>query len=132
MSKPDGPTLSGEVKKHLESLAKEQTTTARFWDAYYAIMDLYKALDKEANKAIRRYKPRKIEQDGSEFLVFAMPSVLFVLGSRDTFCILYRKADARFHVHEYANCKSIEEYEKKRTEMFLRMGKTQDLNELLD
>ncbi len=131
-TKPDGPTFSDGVKKHLEGLVETVATTARFWDAYDAIMDLYKLLETKPKDAIRRHKPREVEQDGAEFLVFVMPSVLFVLGPMDTFCILYRKTDGRLHVQEYANCNSIEQYEQTRTEMYLNAKNIENLNELLD
>ena len=131
-SKPNGPTFSDEVKEHLDKLAEDDTTTARFWEAYDAIMALYKSLETKPSDAIKRYKPREIEQDGTEFLVFVMPNVLLLLGPMDTFCIFYRKHDARLYVHEYSNCNSIEKYEKTRTEMYLSARNIPNLNELID
>ena len=131
MHEPNIPTISGQVEEYLEGLAKEETTLARYDSAWRAILKLYEALRDETCKAVKRYRPRKIVQDDLEFMVFVIPSVWIVFRPRDIFCILYRKADARFHVFECANCNSIGEYENNRTEMFLKMKNTHDLNGLL-
>ena len=132
MCESDIPTLSDQVMEYLERMAKNETTAARFFDARNAIMELHRALRDETSKAVKRYRPRKIVQDDSEFMVFVIPSVWYVLRTMDIFCIIYREADARFHVLEYANCNSIREYENSRSKMFLKMQSTHDLDELLN
>jgi len=126
----DGVTLDPEVKKQLETLAESELTAARYLDACDTIMDLQKLLATSLAKATRRHGPREIEQDGVEYLVFVVPSPMTLIKAVDTFCIIFRPEDSRLHVHSYANCDSMKQYEGTRSAMRLAATGEPNLNRL--
>jgi len=132
MSKSDdGITLAAKVETDLRKLAENEATAARFLDACDALSELRTLLVESLSKAIRRHCPKEIVQEGNKYLAFVVPSPMALVKSVDTFCIIYRPEDTRFHVHSYANCNSMKQYEETRSAMRLEVANEPDISHLL-
>lgn len=125
------PTFSANVMKSLETLAADKAKAARFLDACDAIADFQRLLSNNLATAIKRHSPKEIMQHGHQYLVFVIPSPLALIKAVDTFCIIYRPDDARLHVHLYANCSSMQQYEETRSKMRLDVSGHASIAQLL-
>lgn len=125
------PTIDPDVEKGLDALAANPSTAARFLDACDTIKDFNVTLATGLKTAIKRHSPMVLTHDGDEYLVFVIPSPIVMLKSVDTFCIIYHPKDARFHVHRYANCSSMRQYEETRQKMRSEVSKHENVAQVL-
>jgi hypothetical protein len=125
------PTIDAGVQESLDALAANPSTAARYLDACDAIRDFTQTLAVSLTDAVKRHSPQVTTQDGIKYLVFVIPSPLVMFRLVDTFCIIYQADSARFHVHRYANCNSMREYEETRSKMRLEASNHDNIAKIL-
>jgi len=125
------PTFAVNVMESLDALAANKAKAARALDACDTIRDFQGLLATNLATAIKRHSPKEITQQGHQYLVFVIPSPLALIKAVDTFCIIYRPDDSRFHVHLYANCNSMQQYEETRSKMRLEINSHPNIAQLL-